>query len=325
MNVKRFFTFLLPAALILAIGSCKHECPDPPMDPENPVCDTNDITYWGTVYPIFQENCIVCHSGDPPEGNLDLTDYDQVAFVAQNGALLGAIKHEPGFSPMPKGAAKLDSCDILKIGIWIRDTTFSTGPEPHPCDPDTIYFERDLLPILQSGCAQPGCHDATAVEGIRLDSYAAVMASDVVVPNNSDESEMFEKITEDDPEKRMPPPPQQPFNAEQIEIVRKWIDQGAQNLFCDEMCDSVNVTYSQTIWDGIISKHCTGCHKNPSPLGGLALETYEDVAAIASDGRLLGVVTHAAGFSPMPKNAARLNDCKIAQIRKWIDDGIPNN
>jgi len=27
----------------------------------------------------------------------------------------------------------------------------------------------------------------------------------------------------------------------------------------------------------------------------------------------------------MPKNAAKLNSCNIAKIKKWVDAGFPNN
>jgi hypothetical protein len=31
------------------------------------------------------------------------------------------------------------------------------------------------------------------------------------------------------------------------------------------------------------------------------------------------------GFSPMPKSNAKLSDCTIAQLEKWIAQGAPNN
>lgn len=154
-------------------------------------------------------------------------------------------------------------CMVLLIGLIYagckhEPDDFIPDPDPttHPCDPDTIYFEKDVLPILMSSCAKSGCHDATAQDGVRLDSYAAVMNSNVVKPGNPDDSDLYEDITEDDPDKIMPPPPNAPLSSEQIAIIRKWIAQGAQNLFCDEMCDTVNVTFSGTIWPQIIQAHC---------------------------------------------------------------------
>jgi mono/diheme cytochrome c family protein len=200
----------------------------------------------------------------------------------------------------------------------------------HPCDPDTIYFEMDVLPILLSSCGKSGCHDATAQEDIRLDSYAAVMASDVVTPYDPEDSEMWEKINETEPDKIMPPPPDSPLDNIQKEIIRKWIAQGALDLACDADCDTSNVTFSGTIWPDIIQKHCFGCHNGPQANGGIHLENYNDVktaADIAAGqyGSLLGVITHAAGNSPMPKNQPMLSDCKIAQVEKWLADGAPDN
>ncbi len=334
MNRNLFLTGLLAALVMLAYYGCKHE-PDeivgPDPDPDPTECDTANVTYPGTVYPIFNQYCISCHSGSAPSGMLDLTDYSQVAFIAQNGALLGAIKHLQGYSPMPQGGTKLDSCKIRQIEIWIRDTVFTPPPDTtHPCDPDTIYFEMDVLPILLSSCGKSGCHDATAQDGVRLDSYAAVMASDVVTPGNPNDSDLWENINETDPDKIMPPPPDQPLDNLQKEIIRKWIVQGAQNLFCDEQCDTVNVTFSGTIWPEVIQKHCLGCHSGPNAGGGVHLENHTQVAAAAQIpagqfGSLYGAITHAGGNSPMPKNQNMLPDCKITQVRKWIEAGTPNN
>jgi len=325
-DTLRPLLYALLIAVFAGVGSCKHECEDvPEPEPPNGSCDTSNVTYPGSVVPIFEQYCIDCHSDPAPSASLDLTDYEQVAFIAESGALIGSIRHQAGYSPMPQGGDMLDECLIRTIEIWIADTTFEEPAPPHPCDPDTVYFEKDLLPILQSSCAQPGCHDATAQDDIRLDSYTAVIASDIIRLDDPASSEMYEVITEDDPDKRMPPPPQEPLSEERKQLILDWISQGGQNLFCDAGCDTTNVTFSGIIWPEIIEKHCFGCHKDPNPLGGLRLENYNDVAAIAGDGRLLGVVTHSAGYSPMPKNAPKLSDCKITQITKWIEDGIPDN
>ena len=322
---------------VITYSGCKHspeEIVTPGPGPDN--CDTANVTYTGDVFPILGQYCISCHSGATPEGGLDFTDYNQVAFVAENGILLGAIRHEQGYSWMPKNGPKLDSCSIRLIEIWIRDTTFNTPPNnTHPCDPDTVYFEMDILPILNSSCAKSphngmNCHDVNAEEDVRLDSYAATMASNVIKPFNPGGSKLYEKITETDPDDIMPPPGETPLTAAQKELIRKWIEQGAQNLYCDEMCDTTSVTFSGTIWPQIIQKNCFGCHNGANASGGVHLENHSQVAAAASipagqPGSLWGAVTHAGGNFPMPKNQPQLSDCRISQIRKWIDAGTPNN
>lgn len=75
----------------------------------------------------------------------------------------------------------------------------------------------------------------------------------------------------------------------------------------------------------MLNTYCTGCHNSAAPSGGIALENYNGVQAVAGNGRLLGAITHSAGYSPMPKNGAKLADCQIRQVQKWVASGAPNN
>lgn len=53
--------------------------------------------------------------------------------------------------------------------------------------------------------------------------------------------------------------------------------------------------------------------------------TYTTDKAIAVNGKLYGSISHASGYSPMPQGAAKMTDCQLATIKKWIDSGSPNN
>lgn len=103
------FNWLIVLVVPLFTLTFKHE-PDDTANPKPPAdeCDTAMVTYTASVIP----NCYSCHAGTVPSGGLDLSNYEQLAFVAQNGSLMGAIKHEPGFTPMPDGLPKLSDCDI---------------------------------------------------------------------------------------------------------------------------------------------------------------------------------------------------------------------
>jgi len=316
--------------IMIATSQCKHDpdmtvTPDPPYPKE---CDTLNVTYKGIVFPILQANCLGCHSGATPSGNLDFNNYDHVAFIAQNGALMGSLNHENGYTAMPKDANKLDDCSIAQIEIWIRDTTFSDpggGGDEHPCDPDTVYFRNTILPLIISSCSTTDCHDKlTDEQDVLLIDYASIIEYGEIVPGNPFDSELFEKITETDPDKKMPPPPEDPLLSEQISLIKKWIEQGALNNSCDEDCDTTNVTFSGTIWP-LIELNCFGCHSGPQPSGGITLVDYNSVVVQANKGKLFSAVNHDIGFEPMPKNAPKLSDCKIDQIKIWIEDGTPNN
>ena len=184
----------------------------------------------------------------------------------------------------------------------------------------------DVLPIFRSSCAKSGCHDAASKQdGYILDSYANIMNKGIK-PGNAEDSDIYEAITEDDnDEDRMPQKPNPPLTKEQKELIKKWINEGAKNTTnCSTGCDVNVFSYSAGI-KPILDANCVGCHNGPSAPLGINLTTYTGVKTVASNGRLLGAVTHQAGFKPMPQGSAKLSDCKISQIQKWVQAGAPNN
>ncbi|MHC1707664.1 MAG: c-type cytochrome domain-containing protein [Bacteroidales bacterium] len=192
------------------------------------------------------------------------------------------------------------------------------------CDPDTVYFQNDILPLIQSSCAKSGCHDAaTQADGVYLGTYASIMNTGKIKPGNPNDSELYEVITENDPDKIMPPPPNQPFSQAQINLIYTWIQQGAKNNQCNnQACDSVNVTFSGQIFP-MIQASCLGCHSGGNPGGGISLGGYNDIKNNAT--AILGSISWASGFTAMPQNGSKLSPCKIAQFNRWIQLGTPNN
>lgn len=91
-------------------GAVNNECTD---------CDLTNVTYAQSVWPIIQNSCTGCHGGSAPQGNLSLTNYNQVAQIAQSGYLSGVINHQSGFVPMPYNGQQLSSCKIDTIEDWI--------------------------------------------------------------------------------------------------------------------------------------------------------------------------------------------------------------
>jgi hypothetical protein len=89
-------------------------------------------------------------------------------------------------------------------------------------------------------------------------------------------------------------------------------------------CDTLDVTYSGTIVP-IMNDNCNDCHGGAAPLAGVRTDTYDGLKVIADNNHLWGVVNHEPGFSPMPKNLPKLNDCDLAKISLWLDNGALNN
>lgn len=196
-------------------------------------------------------------------------------------------------------------------------------PPGNPCSADTVYFVNTILPMITSGCAMSGCHDATShVEGLTLNSYSGIMR--IVSAGNASGSKLYQVITTTNQGDIMPPPPHQPFSTSAKASIQKWINQGAKNNQCTGGCDTTVFAYAAVITP-LINTYCKGCH-NPSSLGGgVDLSTYNGVKAAAVNGSLLGSIKHASGYVAMPQGGNKLQDCQIRQVEKWIQAGTPNN
>lgn len=200
-----------------------------------------------------------------------------------------------------------------------------TGTSSDPCNPNNVYFEQQVLPMLVSNCAKSGCHDnASHKEGIVITSYTSVMSTVGVRAGNAGNSELYKVITTNNSGDRMPPPPALPLTQQQKNLVYDWIQQGAQNLICQNMCDSNVYTFSSSV-KNIISNKCLGCHSGTSAGGGIDLSTYALIKAKVTDGKLWGSINQLPGYVAMPQNGSKLSVCEITQIKKWIDAGSPNN
>lgn len=216
----------------------------------------------------------------------------------------------------------LFSCNSNSVSVNLND----------PAIPATPCFQNDVFPILFNGCAMSRCHDsASARSGYDLSShkldstnpsltYARIM-SHGIAPGIPESSRLYTVIASGS----MPEDGHSKITSTQLGTIYRWIQQGAQNSTCP--CDSTgNVTYSATI-AGIISTNCSGCHSNSTANtygGGFSFEGYTNLVAENSV-RLINTLLHTDGYSAMPKGGAKLSDCNISKINKWIKSGEPNN
>jgi len=98
----------------------------------------------------------------------------------------------------------------------------------------------------------------------------------------------------------------------------------AEILYPQTVCDTSVVTYSTSVIP-ILSSTCISCHGGNTPSAGIKLDDYISVKQQVDNGRLWGSVSHAANYSPMPKNGNQLNTCSLQKIRLWIAAGALNN
>ena len=99
---------------------------------------------------------------------------------------------------------------------------------------DAVSFNRDIRPILSDVCFQ--CHGPDAKErkgDLRLDNDEQLFVDRdgqrVLVPGDPAQSELFRRLNSTDADERMPPPSSgKKLSAQQIETIRRWIEQGAK-------------------------------------------------------------------------------------------------
>ena len=99
---------------------------------------------------------------------------------------------------------------------------------------EEVDFQRDIRPILSDKCFF--CHGfdpETREADLRLDTpdgaYEDLGGYSAVVPGKVKESELYLRITSKKKKEVMPPPESHKvLNPEEIEMLRKWIEQGAE-------------------------------------------------------------------------------------------------
>lgn len=191
------------------------------------------------------------------------------------------------------------------------------------CDPDTVYFQNAILPLIVSSCATTGCHDQIShKDGIILTDYASIITTGEIKPGDPGDSEFFESLT-DEEDDLMPPPPYSPLDKDQIQMIGQWIAQGAKNNACSDGCDTSAVSFAGQIWP-MMESYCTGCHSSSAPGGGIVIADYNDMLALAENGSLMGSIRWESGYAQMPTNQ-QLSECNINLLQKWIDEGFPDN
>ena len=89
-------------------------------------------------------------------------------------------------------------------------------------------------------------------------------------------------------------------------------------------CKESQVSFSENV-QPILNQDCVSCHTGPGAENGVVLDSYSGVVASVNDGLFMPVIKQDAGYIPMPTGKPKLNDCKIATLQKWIDEGMVNN
>lgn len=197
----------------------------------------------------------------------------------------------------------------------------------------TIYFHNDIQKLMITKCAvtgyndkdnSPGCHSQPFYKSeVQLDHYTGVR-NEVDNDFDPDNSDLIESLSDDE----NPMPVVGVIGPGEVNMIRDWISQGAQNNKCNPCNDYVPGSFR----DGvalILYKNCSGCHNAVSQQAGVVLfgpspAGPEDIDTTQVKSRALRIIETLVGnkASRMPKYIDPLFECEYDVIKKWVDEGM---
>lgn len=113
---------------------------------------------------------------------------------------------------------------VTIIGVIILAYLYVTTPRP-------VDFTAQVKPIINQKCIT--CHGGVKQKAgfsllFREEALAKTRSGkSAIIPGDADNSELIRRITLNDPEERMPYM-HDPLSSEDIDIIRRWINEGAQ-------------------------------------------------------------------------------------------------
>ncbi|MBI3849216.1 MAG: DUF1553 domain-containing protein [Verrucomicrobia bacterium] len=125
-------------------------------------------------------------------------------------------------------------CRWLLTGFLVCTYAASSSAKS-PASPAKIDFNRDIRPIFSEHCyACHGPDERKRKAGLRLDVQADAFkelksGNHALVAGDLSKSSLVAHITSTDPDEIMPPPKHnKPLKPEQIDLLKRWVQEGAQ-------------------------------------------------------------------------------------------------
>jgi hypothetical protein len=230
------------------LNDAGRELPDLAPLPEPITGDMAVVGFKSDVAPILVAKCGNCHV-NRNRGNFSAATFaalngsTMIAFgIPQDSRLIEVIEN----GEMPKGGLEVEPNELELLKSWIqqgakfdgdnpqqRITEFATNTRParakrlqptRPTGKETVSFGLHVAPILLEHCGQ--CHINNNPRGnLNMTSFRSLLAGGdggpPFVPGEAAESLLFQRIEAGDM------PPTEKLDAELIEVIGKWINEGA--------------------------------------------------------------------------------------------------
>ncbi len=228
--------------------------PEPEPTPE----PTNLISFTETVAPILVNRCGSCHVSDS-KGNFNMATFAALMKGPPEGVVIFAgdtvgsrLIETIETGDMPRGGGRVTPQELATLKAWIMagakfDGTDPAAPLSAAAPPavnmapqlqvtratgrETVSFASDVAPLLLDNCN--GCHiEAMQTSGgLRMDTFAQLLrggdTGPIIVPGKSAESLLIQKLRGTAEGQRMPAGGRPALSDDAIQLISKWIDEGA--------------------------------------------------------------------------------------------------
>ncbi len=220
--------------------------------------DPDYVSFTRQVVPILTGKCGRCHiQGN--KGNFTMNTFAALMKGPPEGVVIFAgdtvgsrLIETIETGDMPRGGAKVSPQELKTLKDWIMqgakfdgtdlNAPLAAAPTPTPNNDrpevkmatgkETVSFAADVAPLLVENCT--GCHINAMQDrgGLRMDTFAQILrggdSGEIVLPGRSADSLLIKKLKGMGIEgARMPAGGRPPLSDQSIQLIAKWIDEGA--------------------------------------------------------------------------------------------------
>lgn len=114
--MKYLYILLSFIAISTMALSCKKD-QVPELGPVGNYVDT--VSFSQTIQPLIEQTCATtgCHDANTSQSGFNFTGHFNISLLSD--PMIGSIRYDAGFSPMPSGAPKMADDLIQQIEYWI--------------------------------------------------------------------------------------------------------------------------------------------------------------------------------------------------------------
>jgi formylglycine-generating enzyme required for sulfatase activity len=202
---------------------------------------------------------------------------------------------------------------------------------------DAVDFSKQVKPILEANCLS--CHNPENVKGeLLMDTRENVMIGGeygpALEPGKPDESSLYTLTILDPDDEDIMPPKGDPLTKAQTDILKTWIEQGAEWPEDVVLKPARKVDFVEDV-QLVLEQYCVSCHREGHADGDLQLDVREKAFAGGKSGKAIipgrSSLSSLYTFTILPEDHADLmppakKDGPMSKeetdiLRFWIDQG----